>query len=159
MTTSVDTPQVWKLAGETRPYVIEWWKYAPLRTYWLAGRRYALNDYVRAPGQTGFAYQATVAGESAGRAPTFPKTLGSTVTDGSITWTAVAPGTNAVDTIASSVWVAVTTGVTVTSTGNTVEETSCTVAGGTVDQTYRIRNTITTSSGKVYVGEFDVTIR
>lgn len=160
MTDSTNVPKVWKLAGETRPYTIEWWRYAPLRTYWQPGRRYATNEIVRAPGQTGYAYQAANDGESAGRAPTWPKTLFATVQDGSVQWTAIAPSTSAaLDPISSVTWLAVTTGITVAAVSNTIEEATCSIAGGTVDQVYRVRCTATTSSGKVYIGEFDVEIR
>ncbi len=159
MTDSATTPQVWKLAGETRPFTIEWWRFAPLRSYWTPGRRYPVSEFVRAPSQTGFAYQATVAGESGGRAPTWPKTLGGTVVDGSVTWTTVAPGSNALDPIATVVWTAVTTGVTVAAVSNTTEEATCTVAGGTVEQVYRVRCTATTTAGRIYCGEFDIRIR
>jgi hypothetical protein len=48
---------------------------------------YALNSYVLPATPNGFYYKATTAGTSAGTIPTFPTTIGATVTDGTVTWT------------------------------------------------------------------------
>ena len=48
---------------------------------------YALNAYATPATPNGFYYKATVAGTSAGTIPTFPTTIGGTVTDGTVTWT------------------------------------------------------------------------
>ncbi len=48
---------------------------------------YALNSYVLPAAPNGFYYKATTAGTSAGTIPTFPTTIGATVTDGTVTWT------------------------------------------------------------------------
>ena len=48
---------------------------------------YALNAYVTPATANGFYYKATAAGTSAGTIPTFPTTIGATVTDGTVTWT------------------------------------------------------------------------
>lgn len=54
---------------------------------WTAGTLYLVGDRIR-PNVTsnGFLYQCTVAGTSGGSAPTFPTTVGATVTDGGVTW-------------------------------------------------------------------------
>jgi hypothetical protein len=48
---------------------------------------YALNAYVTPATANGFYYKATVAGTSGSTIPTFPTTIGATVTDGTVTWT------------------------------------------------------------------------
>jgi hypothetical protein len=48
---------------------------------------YALGAYVTPATANGFYYRATVAGTSAAAIPTFPITIGGTVTDGTVTWT------------------------------------------------------------------------
>lgn len=48
---------------------------------------YALGDYVTPATPNGFYYKATAAGTSAGTIPTYPTTIGGTVTDGTVTWT------------------------------------------------------------------------
>lgn len=48
---------------------------------------YLVGDQVIPVVTNGFYYKATAAGTSAGTAPTWPTTIGTTVTDGSVTWT------------------------------------------------------------------------
>lgn len=48
---------------------------------------YALGAYVTPATPNGFYYKATAAGTSAGSIPTYPTTIGGTVTDGTVTWT------------------------------------------------------------------------
>ena len=48
---------------------------------------YALNAAVVPATANGFYYRATTAGTSGGTVPTFPTTIGATVTDGTVVWT------------------------------------------------------------------------
>ena len=130
-----------------------------LRTFWVAGRRYAIGEYVRPTEATGFAYQASGAGEAAFNEPRWPTTPGNTVVDGSVTWTCVAAASNAVDPIQSAAWANVSSGIVVTSTATGVEETSANVTGGTAGTIYQIRCTVTTVAGEVYIAEWDVTVQ
>ena len=47
---------------------------------------YAVDAVVEPTPRNGYRYRCTVAGTSAGSAPTWPTTLGTTVTDGGVTW-------------------------------------------------------------------------
>jgi hypothetical protein len=149
-----------KRAGTTKRFTIDLKSY--LRSYWIKACRYGLTDYVRAPSLPGFAYQCTVAGEAGLAEPAWPRTLGSTITDGSITWAAVAPGTNAIDAISGApTWSQVSppdSALVIGSQVNTVEETTAPFSGGTSGETYRIRCTVNTAGGDVYVVEFDLEV-
>lgn len=61
----------------------------PTSTGWVAATAYAVGDQVRiAPSEF---LEATVAGTSAGSAPTTPTALGGTVVDGTVTWKRISP--------------------------------------------------------------------
>lgn len=47
---------------------------------------YSLGQIVRPSTSNGYVYQCVVAGTSAGSAPTYPTVIGTTVTDGGVTW-------------------------------------------------------------------------
>src|SRR6266853_5891349 len=88
-----------KRAGAVRVFTIDFKDW--LRSYWISRRDYTAGDYVRAPSIGGFAFQANNSGEAGTQEPPWPRVLGGTAVDGSITWTTVAPQTNALDAIAS----------------------------------------------------------
>lgn len=48
---------------------------------------YGLNAYITPVSANGYYYKATVAGTSGASIPTYPTTIGATVTDGTVTWT------------------------------------------------------------------------
>lgn len=55
-------------------------------TAWVASTGYALGQIVRPTAPNGYVYACTVAGTSNSSAPTWPTTVGNTVTDGGVTW-------------------------------------------------------------------------
>lgn len=61
-------------------------------TAWAATTAYALDNVVVPTSSNGWRYVCTTAGTSAGSEPTWPTTLGGTVTDGTVQWTAVRDG-------------------------------------------------------------------
>lgn len=65
---------------------------------WAATTAYALGAQVKPATSPLHIYQATTAGTSGGSAPTWPTTIGATVTDGTVTWTCIGIITPALDT-------------------------------------------------------------
>ena len=144
--------------GETIDYAIEWAGW--LANRWYAGTSYSANSKIRPRTATGFQYVAT-AGFSGSYEPTWPTTIGGTVTDGSITWTCAAVDTTSLaSTPSSSTWsadspLAVGT-ATLTGTNATGFVTS---PSNTTDGDYYVRNTVTLSSGVVKVGTLLIRVR
>lgn len=88
-----------KHASAVRVIELDWLNV--VANFWAPGKEYAAGNIVRPREPTGFAYQAGGDGQSGNRVPRWPRTLGGTVVDGPITWTAVAAGSNGVTTVAS----------------------------------------------------------
>jgi len=63
--------------------------------YWTGTTAYVLNYRVVPSTRNGYVYIVTTAGTSSGSAPSWPTTVGNTVTDGTVAWTceATAPWT------------------------------------------------------------------
>lgn len=57
---------------------------------WLASTAYALGYSARPTTPNGYRYEVTTAGTSNSSEPTWPTTIGNTVTDGTVVWTCVA---------------------------------------------------------------------
>jgi len=54
---------------------------------WQASTAYSLGDVVRPTTRNGYVYECTTAGTSDAAEPTWPTTVGNTVTDGTVVWT------------------------------------------------------------------------
>jgi hypothetical protein len=60
---------------------------------------------VRARVVSGFEYEATAGGQTSAREPIWPKVIGGTVVDGSVTWTCVALSTDSlIATVSGAAW-------------------------------------------------------
>lgn len=131
---------------------------------WAAGEVYGVNEVVRPSTYNGYEYKCTTAGQAAGDSalePSWPVTVGGTVTDGSVVWTCqLISNASLAKTIATSVWdggALTVSGAVVVST-NGEQQTAALVAGGTVGQTYTVENTVTFSDGTIDVAAVKVTV-
>lgn len=151
-------PKRFKRAPATKAFTVD--LSARLRIGWIAGRAYPANDTVRPSVANGFAFQASAAGQAGAVEPVWPTTLNGTIVDGSITWTAIAPGTNALDPIASVVWNIIDNDGTlsVATQSHTNEEATVALAGGKAESTYRIQALVTTAAPLIYDVEFDLEV-
>lgn len=78
--------EAWIVAYNTRNSA---WQIEPVgATYsaWATSTAYSLGNRRIPTSSNGYYYEATVAGTSSGTQPTWPTTLGDTVTDGGVTW-------------------------------------------------------------------------
>jgi hypothetical protein len=154
------TPARIKRAGAVKRYTVDLSRY--LRRYWLPGHRYASTDYVRAPSLPGLAYKPDADGESGLTEPTWPRAIGLTAADGSLTWRGYATGDNGIDPISGSpVWAQINppdSALLIGTQQNTSEETTAPFSGGTKGSIYRVRCSATTVAGDVWVTEFDLEI-
>jgi hypothetical protein len=105
--------------------------------------------------QTGLQYSSS-GGQSAAEEPDWPTTVGASVTDGRITWTAEALSlTSLEDQVSASDWEA-DSALTVDGDSQTVtpglQLTFAYVEGGVSGQTYEVVNTMTTLLGRIFQG-------
>jgi hypothetical protein len=122
---------------------------------WRSGRQYALNTYVRPTVLNGLEYKVTTAGQSAEREPKWPTTVGETVQDGSVVWTAQTFADNASDSISSQT-VTTDAGLTISGIAQTGTRVSAKVAAGTGRHVVVCQ--VTTASGEVLELEVAVVI-
>lgn len=132
---------------------------AEMAKLWQPGAEYALGEKIRPAVSSGFDYEATTPGRTAGRAPRWPKAVGATVSDGSVTWTCRASSTDSLEATLSSVAWAVDDGMTVASDSVSGMTASALVSGGQDGQDYDVTVTATFSDTQVRVARFTVRVR
>lgn len=71
--------------------------YALAVNAWVQNEVFATSEYCRPRVPNGFSYEATTGGLSSAREPLWPKTIGATVVDGSVTWTCRAAEANGIN--------------------------------------------------------------
>ena len=64
---------------------------ANIATLWSGTTAYTLGNLIQPGTPNGWVYKCTQAGTSSGSTPTFPTSIGSTVTDGGVIWTNYMP--------------------------------------------------------------------
>lgn len=150
-----------KSPDSVRLITLEW--FPLVADFWEPSRQHSTSDIVRPLVATGFAYQASGAGQSGDREPAWPRALNGTVTDGSITWTAIAAGANGVTAVSSpSVTVSpsgeLSAGVASVINGDgTNTRVQFTLSGGTVGKRYLVKVQVTAGS-ETLIGSFWVSI-
>jgi len=106
-------------------------------SFWLPNEQYASLEYARPNRANGFAPQVTTPGTSGVREPIWPRTLGATVIDGSVTWTMAEAGLNGLNPITSPSAASDPAGLTISNVA--VSESTkilATYSGGTLDRHY-----------------------
>ena len=135
-----------KRTSDKVPVQTDWHDY--LANVWVEGANYAQGARIRNPRKlsTGLEYEATTGGYSGRRRPIFPTSVGGTVTDGSVVWTARAMSDASLRaTILSSTWPAVT-GLTLGDQSDTDLVHTIYAAGGSSGQEYTVVNRVTLSN-------------
>ena len=77
------------LLGDGTTAAIRWGRRQVLDSAWQASHAYILGDYVWPSTFNGYRYVCTTAGTSASTEPSWPTTIGNTVTDGTVVWTCI----------------------------------------------------------------------
>lgn len=121
--------------------------------FWRPGTEYGAAAIVRPSKATGFAYQADGAGGQTGLTePIWPKTLGGSVTDGDVVWTAIDAGTNGVTAVSNPVVTVdptgeLTAGAPAVTDGKATDTAAqFTLSAGTLNRKYRVTCQVTAGS-------------
>lgn len=126
---------LYKDAGDTRKVELD--LFGKCANFWRPNELYATNEFIRSEQSPGFAYEATTGGTSGSRPPVWPRSIGTTVTDGSVTWTCRAAATNGLNAVSSPSGASDPTGLTISDVS--VSETTkilATYSGGTLGNDY-----------------------
>ncbi len=129
-----------------------------LEQVWNPGFPYSLTQYVRPSIPNGFEYECTDAGQTDQQEPDWPRQIGETIEDGTVTWTARDFGVNASDTIVTRE-IEVDTGLTLIGSsldGST--RVTVTVEGGSKGQSYMVTCKVTTAAAEEYTEELLLTV-
>jgi hypothetical protein len=143
------------LAGETLPFELDWTQ--DFAIFWAAAGVFPEFTVVRpVTGITGLEYVSS-GGQAGEEEPTWPTTVGGTVEDGSITWTAQELSNSSLrEQISTATWPAVT-GFTISDETTTDEPgrqltTAKINADTAISSRRQIRVELTTTEGNEYVG-------
>lgn len=144
--------------AEAAPVVLD--LFSLCANFWTTNEQYSQGEFVRPNRATGFSYECTTAGTSGFREPNdWPTTIGATKTEGSVTWTCRAAGSNGLNAITSPSAVSDPTGLTIGSVS--VSESTkilATYSGGVEDQEYDAVFTFTLN-GVTRIGRQRVPVR
>jgi hypothetical protein len=143
------------LAGETLPFEFDWTQ--EFASYWAAGGSFPQFSAIRPVSVTTGLEYVSSGGQAGEEEPTWPTTIGGTVEDGSITWTAQALSNSSLrERISTASWPAVT-GFTISDETTTDEPgrqltTAKINADTAISSRRQIRVELTTTEGNEYVG-------
>ena len=152
---SCDIRYFQKDPNATLDYSIDWLEW--LVPGWEGGTAYSIGDVVRPPRANGFLYECTAVGISNKHAPKWPITNTTTVSDGTVTWTARVPAAAPYDLILSSSWT-VESGLTYVTDSKSANKTTIWVAGGAAGTAYLVTNRVVTSAGRTQDQSFTVQV-
>ena len=108
---------------------------------------------------TGLEYNASTGGRTGTSEPRWPTTVGQTVTDGSVVWTAAAISSGSlVRTLSSVVWT-LDTGITKSAQTEQGTKSTAVISGGTLGQTYMVRVDGTFSDSTVRTATFWISVK
>lgn len=144
--------------GEKVPLAIDW--EAWLENRWVGGRAYGSNVVVRPTLATGFEYKCTVPGYTASSEPSWPTTVGGTVIDGQVTWTAQAvTAASLTATVSSAPWSA-PSGIAISSQSVTryVAKVLVDTTTSSAGQNYDVLNTLNLSDGTQKIGTWRIRV-
>lgn len=128
-------PALVKDPAESRTFDVDF--YGKCVNLWRANEEVAGGEYLRPTVPNGFAYLVTAPGTLGFREPMWPKTIGETVPNGSVTLQCAAAGSNGLDLLSAPVVASDPAGLTVTDVSvQEVRKIRATVAGGIEGQDY-----------------------
>lgn len=125
------------IADPDESYPVELDLYSLAAVEWTPNEKVSLGEFARPRLPNGFSYEVMSAGTTGSKEPFWPKTLGETVTDGSVTWACRAAGSNGINAVTSPSCTSDPTGMTIASIS--LEEDRKifgTYSGGVLGQTY-----------------------
>lgn len=158
MNSDILTVTIQKRPGETLDRIFD--LRPEILRAWRRGVEYGAAEFVRPSAPNGYDYECTVAGRTAQREPRWPTVIGTSVPDGSLTWTCRAPNSASQDQLSGSATLTVPTGITAThlsteATGDVLLR----FGGGIAGQDYSVLASVNTAGGQVIQFEVVVEVR
>lgn len=129
-----------------------------LSNFWCPSENYTTGTRVRSR-RSGLQFNASSGGRAGPQEPRWPTTVGGTVIDGGITWTAEASSTASLtSTLASAAWT-VESGITLSGQSINGQKASVFAEGGIDGQSYNLVGVGTMADSRKFVGVFKLTIK